>query len=360
MSEQQPGAAPKPNGSTPTVASLTSADVAIQQHLKDLAKIIPIHFRFPTLERVCAPASGRLWAIGGRPGSFKTGLVWNMAVNAAQTGRRVLMVTLELTPGELALLAVARFSGLGVRRIQAAHASEQPLMFSPIEQERFDLALKKLQALDLRLRLHGAAMHGRALKDVIASARRHRYDAIFIDHIAMVGRGGGSKDERFTVLDATIDTLRGLTDGEVEKGYTPFVCMTTPFGRDREKAKTGKDGERSLPRMSDFWGSSRIESDADTGIALEKRTTAKEGDEKEKESPISLVEAFVVKNRHGPHPKVIQLIANGETGKVAERLPRKLAEASETQDLPLAPPPADDPDLSPEPPSGPPEPGWDG
>jgi replicative DNA helicase len=342
MSEQQAAAAPKPSGTTSTATSLSSADAAMGEHLQDLARSVPIPLRFLTLERVCAPSSGRLWVIGGRPGSFKTGLVWNMAVNAAQLGRRVLVVTLEVSPGELALKAVARFSGLGERRIRAAFATEQPLAFTPIEQEKFDRARGQLRDLDLRLRLHGAA-NGRELKDVLESAKRHRYDAVFLDHVGMVGRASSNRD-RFEILDATIDGMRGLTDGEIMKGYTPFVCMTTPLGRDREKERR-KEGERSFPRMADFWGSSRLESDADAGIMLEKRTT---GDNDERESPVALVEAFVVKNRHGPHPKVIQLVANGETSRVVERVRKEQADAAETRDLPMAPPPADEPEMPPE------------
>ncbi len=346
MSEPQPGAAQRPNGTTGTVAPLTSPDKAIQRHLQDLAKVVPIHFRLPTLERVCAPASGRLWAIGGRPGSFKTGLVWNMAVNAAQMGRRVLMVTLELTPGELALLAVARFTGMGVRRIQAAFASEQPLPFNPIEQDRFNRARGELRGLELSLRIHAAATHGRMLRDVMASATRHEYDAIFVDHIGMIGRGN-LKQERLAILDDAVDGLRALTDGEVRAGYTPFVCVTTPLNRESEREKGGKDGARRLPRMADFWGSSRIESDADAGIALEKRTIGADDD---KEHPVSIVEAFVVKNRHGPHPKVVQLVANGETGKVGERLSAEKVEAAASLELPMPPGLPEDR----------PEPGWDG
>lgn len=316
---------------------MTSVDGAMDQHLLDLGRVVPIPFRLPTLERICAPASGRLWAIGGRPGSFKTGLVWNMAVNAAQLGRRVLMITLELTPGELALLAVARFSGLGVRRIQAAFAKEHPVGFTSIEQQRFDRARNDLRALDMHLRLHGASTHGREFADILKSATRHHYDAIFLDHVGMVGRSSSNRD-RFETLDTTIDGLRSLTDGEIAKGYTPFVCMTTPLGRDREKAQ--RKDEKSYPRMADFWGSSRIESDADAGIALEKRTTSENN---EQQNPVSLVEAFVVKNRHGPHPRIIQLVANGETARVAERLRKEQAEAAESLELAMPPGLEDEP-----------------
>jgi replicative DNA helicase len=344
MTGQQQLAAPKPNGTSGTVIPLKSADTAMQEHLQGLGKQVPIPLGFPTMDRVCSPSSGRLWVIGGRPGAFKTGLVWNMAVNAAQSKRRALVVSLEVTPGELALMAVARFSGLGTRRIVAAHAEEHPLRFTPIELERFERARETLRSLDLYLRLHGAATHGRNLADVMASATRHRYDAIFVDHIGMIGRGAGQREE-LQLLGEAVDRLRALTDGEVVKGYTPFVCMTTPLNRESEREKSrGKEGERRFPRMSDFRGSSRLESDADAGIVLEKRDLGGEND-----SPVAIVEALVVKNRHGPHPKFFQLVANGETQLVRERMSKDRAEAEASLDLPMPPGTPDAP-----------EPGWEG
>lgn len=339
-----PGSAPQQSGTSGTVMPLTSPQAAAGQQVEALRRLVRVPLLFPALERICAPASGRFWVLGGRPGSYKTVTMWNMAVNAARQKRRVLFVSLELTPGELALQALARFSGLGIRRIQAAHSEEEPHPFSDVERGRFDLAMAQLQELELHLRLHGGDTHGRSIRQVTESATRHRYDAVFLDHVGMIGRGDPRQE--MVVLSEAIDRLRALTDGEVVKGYTPFLLMATPLSRDIERGRPVKKGAEREPRMSDFRGSGRLESDADVGIILRK-VQLKEEDR----GAVDIVEALVVKNRQGPHPRLVQLVANGDTCLVAERKHEQQGSTADPKTAEAAVEPLELPGL---------EPGWQG
>lgn len=193
--------------------------------------------------------------------------------------------------------AVARYSRIPLGVLERAQSGETRLTES--QHVGLATASQRMAETELFLRLHGADQHGRGLEDVIRSATRSNFDAVFIDHIGMIGRDDGNELEQ---LSAAIDRLRRLARGSVVKGYTPFVCATTPLKRD---AATGD--EEKLPAITDFRGSSRLEYDADVAIILRRR--ARKGEEESGEP--TLVDGFVLKNRQGPCPAVLQFEAQG-------------------------------------------------
>jgi replicative DNA helicase len=249
------------------------------------------------------------WVIGGRPGSFKTGLLWNLALNAAEEGHRVLFVSLEMTPAELGMLALARFSALDRRCIEARFSDQRT--FNLDEQSRWTASVHRLQKLELNLRLHGAELHGRTLEDVMRSACRSRFDAVFIDHAGMIDRGRGNE---LDALSRSIDRLRGLSRGEVAPGYRPWVVVTSQLSRVIDRG--GEKGEDRTPMLSDFRGSARFEHDADVAIGLQVQKRPANANE---ESRVSLLDGFVLKNRFGPSQQYLPFNANGATGMITER-----------------------------------------
>ena len=303
-----PAPPPPASGTAATLPRTPRAQYEAQ--VENLKSLTSIDLRYPLLQRICAPKSGRLWAIGGRPGNFKTALVWNLALNAA-TDQRVLMVGLEVTPGELGLLALSRYTKIPVRRLEAAYERRGTAFFTLEESARVQAGLKYLDSLAMNLRLHGPDQ-GRTLKSVIESACQHRYDAIFIDHVGMIGRAVSPAQE-LEVLAVTIEKLRALSDGEMKTGYTPFVCFTTHLNRESERHQRRGEYE---PIMGDFRGSSRIESDVDCGIILVKHSNADNP-----EATPKYVDARIVKNRHGPSPFCVRLEAEPAICLVREREP---------------------------------------
>lgn len=284
-------------------ASLHSPDAAMGETIARLQRVSRLRTRFPRMERLCRPQSESFWVLGGRPGSFKTGLQWNIALNAAEERQRVLFVSLEMTPGEMGLLALAKFSGIKRERIES-HFMPGGVPFTSEERHRWDTAVVRLQGLELFLRIHGAEAHGRGVDDVLRAACRSRFDAVFVDHLGMVGRDGGGRE--LDVLSHAIHKLRGLSRGEVVKGYRPWVCATSQLNREIDKGD-----EDRIPRLADFRGSARIEHDTDVAIGLQKRRGAEGGP--------SLLDGFVLKNRHGACPEILLFEADGSIGLVTER-----------------------------------------
>lgn len=204
---------------------------------------------------------------------------------------------------------MTRYSRVPWKRLEAATMADgMPL--SPDESERVEMAREKLRGLQLFLRLHGSEKHGRSLDAVIRSATRNRFDAVFVDHIQIVGRDGGRSLDNIPV---TVDRLKQLAHGEIVPGYTPFVCALSPLNRANER-DAAKDEDR-LPSMSDFYGAREIESDADTAIIMRKRQRAADD---ESEAP-DTVDAFVLKQRWGKCPLVLVFEAQGSICHVVER-----------------------------------------
>lgn len=286
---------------------LTGPDPATDSGMMAAMRARRLHLAMPHLERLCRPQSERLWVIGGSPGNFKTQLVWTLALNAAKLHQRVLFVSLEQTVGEMAMQAISRFAGIGLERVLGSIREKDGVPLSPEDKARVDAAVLEFSSLELYLRMHGADEHGRDSRHVLASATRATFDVVIVDHLRMMG---GPGDETGRVADA-IDAMRALCRGEVRRGYRPLVIVVSPLNR--APIKESETDEPRAPRLSDFWGSSKIEFHADVAMILQKRRKPKDD-----LSPCA-VDAFVLKNRQGPAPAVVQLEADGARCLVTER-----------------------------------------
>lgn len=309
--ETQPSSAPSPkpnqkSGRPLLHEPLISLDVALKQGMEEIRRSKPLRTLWPRMQRLCQPTSGRFWVFGGKPGNYKTQVMWNLAVDMASRQHRVLFISLEEEAWAMSLSAVSRFSRIARDRLRAAELAGDAEMLTSGEVESLAKAEEKARGLEFYLRLHGAEKHGRSTNDVLRSACRSRFDAIFIDHLGMMAR---QEIDEFKEIPRAVDQLRGLTRGEVVGDYRPFVCVSSPLNRARPEA----GDEDDIPKMSDLRGSSRIESDADLVMILQKRKA-----DEESNAP-DIVDGFVVKNRQGRCPLVLIFDADGATCTVTER-----------------------------------------
>jgi len=304
----EPSPKPKPTSRRDgTVHPLWSPSWALQAGLSGLRRSTRLKSMWPRMDRLCQPQSGRFWVVGGRPGNYKTQFLWNLALDMAERRQRVLFVSLEQEAGEMSVQAAARFSRIDHERIALAHNEKDGVTLSDAELDSLAAAEARMTALELTLRMHGVEGHGRTIDDVVKSACRVHFDAVFIDHVGMLAREGRNELDE---LSRAVDRLRGLSRGEVVADYRPFVCTSSPLNRDEDR-----DGDKERqPRMSDFRGSGRIESDADLAMILRKRKRAdEEGDEPD------VLDAFVLKNRQGRSPLVLMFEGQGAICLVTER-----------------------------------------
>ena|GEM_PF-4981635 len=291
---------PKRSGTQPP-PSLASMAQSATQGREEASRSVRLRTAWPRLQRLCPPRSGRIWLVGGAPGNFKTQMVLNLALDMASLHQRVLFVTLEQTAGEIGMQALARYSGVSVERLDLAFGREN-LQLTADEDARVADASARFADLELYLRIHGAERNGSSLEAVLHSATRSRFDAIFLDHLGMVDRGRGSE---LDAIPRTANALRVLARGATSSGYTPFVCVTTPLSRKRD--------EDDHPKLSHLRGSGNLEYDADFVMVVQKREQPEESD-----AP-NVVDGFVLKNRQGRCPLVMQFEAQGAISRVVER-----------------------------------------
>lgn len=282
-----------------------------------LLRTVRLGVRYPELEALCKPQYEAFWVIGGRPGSYKTAIAWNLALNTAEEDQKVLVVSLEMSIPFLTLAALSKFSTVPRDRIEAHYVAKNRRLLGDDDLAKVTIAAEKYCALEKRLRIAGIETCGRNVRSILEEAGRVRYDAIFVDHLGMIGRDAGRELE---VLSDAIDKLRGLAHGEYIKGYRPWVVATSQLSRDIDKSESERP-----PRMSDFRGSARIEHDTDVAIGLRKK----------KGEGVDDLEAHVLKNRFGPCPVVLRYGAYGATGLIVEA--EEPQQEEESQPVPQQP-----------------------
>lgn len=265
-----------------------SLEEAVAQESSRLAKSQPLHFGFPTLDRLARPSTNQLLILGGRPGTFKTALMLTWAMNLARAGKTVAIAPLEMGEGATATAFLSRLSGVSRSDLTEADLHKRPL--PPGLQAAKTAALAELATLSSRITLLPSTANG--LDEITARLCLVRYDAVFVDHLGIIG-GRGSQLDR---IDAAIDSFRLLAHGQLVEGYHPFVCLLSPLNREIEKG-----GEKvRYPRMSDLRGSGNIESHADV-VAITHRPNLFNA---KADASLRLV---ILKNRNGPSPAIIDL-----------------------------------------------------
>jgi replicative DNA helicase len=299
---------PTPRSSPPsqklseTPAPLRSLSQSAAEGRDQASRSVRLRTAWPRLSRLCPPRSGRIWLVGGAPGAYKTQLALNLALDMATLKQRVLFVTLELTMGEIGMAALARASGVPLDRLDRAFGRER-LELTAQEDESVAAAQERLAATELYLRVHGAERHGHSLDEILRSATRNRFDAVFVDHLGMVDRGG--RGGELEAIPRAADALRRLCRGRVVSDYAPFVCVTTPLSRKRD--------EDEHPKLSHLRGSGNLEYDADVAVVVQKRAQPEES------TAPDVVDGYVLKNRQARCPVVLQFEAHGATCHVTER-----------------------------------------
>ncbi|MEI7705619.1 MAG: DnaB-like helicase C-terminal domain-containing protein [Deltaproteobacteria bacterium] len=269
----------------------TDLETALDDELVIQQRSHPLNLGFPKWERLTRPSSGLFMVLGGRPGQFKTTWAWTMAANLALAGKRVCWIGLEMRPGQMAAMLVSRLAHIPRKRLEDAWRPGGAL--TSAETRAIDEA--RMQMSLLRITFHDPARNSTI--DVIESARKVRYDAVFVDHLGLVGAGRGDEFEK---LNDTITALRRLAHGELAPGYYPAVVALSQLNRDIEKTDTKKPAAR-YPRMSDLRGSGRLEADADAITILHRPGSL------DPENQSLDLRAVIVKNRQGPFPVALQL-----------------------------------------------------
>ena len=224
-------------------------------------------FGFSRIDDALTIAGGKLIVIGARPSVGKSALLLHLALNAIDAGRRVLLVSLEMSEKEVIGRMVSRKSGIPAGRISNRNLSDDELghvaeSFSLLPGDRFCISTQAQTPRDVR-------------REALRMRANGGLDLIVMDYLQLMtpGQKAGNRTEAVGFIS------RGLKMLAMELGVPVLTASQLSRASERNDA----------PRLSDLRESGSIEQDADAVILLHAP------DEKEKPAR----QLILAKNRQG-------------------------------------------------------------
>ena len=244
---------------------------------------------------------GTLVIVGGRPGTGKTTIATNIAVEVAHRQRRpVGFFSIEMTHDELTLRILCGEADVSHERLMQGHLS----------QRQWQALIKAARAVsDTPLYIDDDG--GLDLQRLEARARRWRaelgVELIVVDHLALMSAGPGRRWSNRTEEVTAI--TRGVKLLAKELGIP--ILLLSQLSRQSERR-----GGEHRPMLSDLRESGSSEQDADVVLF----TYREELYSRDDPSVRGLAEVIVAKNRQG-RPGTVDLVFIGETFCFKSRAP---------------------------------------
>lgn len=269
-------------------AGMASAERALA--LRDQGQTLGVSTTLPTLNRYTGGFhGGKLIVLGGRPGTFKSALAWQILLNAARNGLPAGMISLEMNADELGQRAIALVHKINGHALASGCRDEVHAAGASISNE-----------------MRGWPLHidstSCTLSEIIARIVewRHRHDVkiVCVDHLQLMRHGKSLK--RFEELSEITRQLKALS-----LRLNMPILLLSQLSRDVEK-------DRRRPVMSDLRECGNIEQDADIVLFLYCRMG--EGQQKD------AFELILAKQRGGSAREIIDLAMHGEHFHVGEAL----------------------------------------
>lgn len=243
-----------------------------------------VRMGFPGMDsRLLGLRGGQMIVVGARPGVGKTSFCLNMAVNAADSGARVALFSLEMSKKEIAERLLSSRSAVSLSDIRSASIddSQWPQILE---------ATEYLSGLDVLI----DDTPGITVTEIRAKARRMLRGAangiVIIDYLQLLSSpsGMGRNDSRATVVG---EMSRGIKI--MAKDLNVPVMALSQLNRVVE----GRTGKR--PQLSDLRESGSIEQDADIVILLDRSMTPEEAERQDRPNE-GVTQFIIAKNRSGP------------------------------------------------------------
>lgn len=212
---------------------------------------------------------GEFWVLAARPGNGKTSLALQAAAANARAGRRALIVSLEMSAGELATRELCGESGIDSRRLRTGSLDQSDL-------EALEDAAQSLEGLPVDIWSAPSADVTAVRATALVAAARGDLGLVVLDYLSLLKGNHRTVWERIADQSAALKSL-------AKEINAPVLCLSQ-FNRDAE-------GERPSLAMLRYGGS--VEQDADGVIALHPADADSNNEEGD------AFEVLVLKNRHG-------------------------------------------------------------
>lgn len=214
--------------------------------------IIGISTGIPKLDQITGGlSSSKLTYLGGRPGMGKTFLAINIALNAAELGKKVMFFSIEMEKREITERMISHLGRISTDELRDGLSAEGPLY------DKYFNALNKLQVLPLKLNDQA----GIAVDDIASIARRAKrkdgLDLVVIDYFQKISY---KRQPGMNTDDVVKDVSLPLA--ELAKNLDIHVLCLSQLSREVERRNNKR------PINSDLRESGNLEQDADMILFL--------------------------------------------------------------------------------------------
>lgn len=189
--------------------------------------------------------NGDLVVIGGRPGSGKSALTWQWAINAARRGEGVLAVSMEMSAAALGRRALSTVSQVPIWKMRKGqHVEDMGALLA---------ARRELSALPLSIEDGGRSSMAEIAAMAKAAKRRHGLRMVIIDHLQI------AKADEVDNRNGSTAAIAGIAHGckALAKSMGCPVVLLSQLNR----GSVSRDDHR--PTMADLRQAGAIEEDAD-------------------------------------------------------------------------------------------------
>lgn len=215
---------------------------------------------------------GRLYTLAARPGTGKSTMALQVALNVARAGGVVLVLSCEMGEEELYATILANLASIDSERISRRR-------LTAADQGAFDDAVRRLGAMQLELHETPACTVSRAHSLILKAQHAHgRVDLVVIDYLNLMNPESPKNTPRYLQIG---DLARSLK--ELARRCSTVMLALAQLGRGSERTET--------PGLADLKESGGIEEHSDV-VTMFWRAP----DEWEEQH---LVRVAVRKNRHG-------------------------------------------------------------
>ena len=224
--------------------------------------------------------------LGARPSLGKSTLAMNVSLNAAKSGARVGVFSLEMSREQLALRLLASEAEIDAHRLRLG-------LYTEAEEQRIIDSIGRLSELPVYI----DDTPFQTLVEMRSKARRlsleSGLDLLIVDYLQLI-QGKGRGDNRVQEIAEISRSLKGMAR---DLGVAVLTCSQL------SRAVEGRTGHR--PQLSDLRDSGSIEQDADLVMFIHREDrdyTQQEWDQQfpGKIYPKNIAEIIVAKHRNGP------------------------------------------------------------
>ena len=216
-----------------------------------------------------------LIVVGARPAMGKTAFMVSLARNAVMAGKRVGIISAEMSVTQIGLRMASMFGGIPSTKLRSCDLDDQ-------EFTRLNAAAATYAELPISIYDKPSCTPGDIAIQARAWAMSGGLDILFVDYLTRLtpDEPNMSRNREVGQMGASLKTLARTMD-------IPVVCLSQLSRKCEERAD-------KRPIMADLRDSGEVEQDADEIMFLYRHTVYDEGADPQE------AEILLEKNRHGP------------------------------------------------------------